>query len=154
MGDDGNAGALHVVIDADSHSDAALSAGEGGGNDIALIVGLDYSVNGREGCLVVINVRIIRRFEDCGIGLSGLDALLLSDLILGDKVNSAENARDDRADKEQNYGELNYLIHYAPSFAAFFAALAAARSSLVTPNCGRQNALSIAHVQRFMISIP
>ena len=154
MGDDGNAGALHVGIDADSHRDAALSAGEGGGDDITLVVGLDYSVNGRKGGLIVIDVRVIGCFKDCGVGLGGLDAILLGDLILGDKVDSAENARDDRADEEQNYGELNYLIHYAPSFAAFFAALAAARSSLVTPNCGRQNALSIAHVQRFMISIP
>ena len=78
MGDDGNAGALHVGIDADSHRDAALSAGEGGGDDIALVVGLDYSVNGREGGLIVIDVRVIGCFKDCGVGLGGLDAIVFT----------------------------------------------------------------------------
>ena len=50
-------------------------------------------------------------------------------------------------------GELEYLIHFAASFAAFAAAFCAATSSLLTPNWRRWKSLSIAQVQMFMIRI-
>ena len=135
MGDDGDTSALIIGVNADSHGDAALRAGEGGRDDIALVaLGLCDVVYSGECGGVEGGVLIAFRVEDGGICLLGLYAILLGDLVRGDEVDDAEDTGDDGADKEQDDCKLNYLIHYAPSFAAFFAAFSAAMSSLDTPN--------------------
>ena len=138
MGDDGDAGALIVVVNTDSHGDTALRTDEGGGHDIALVVGLNNPVNVLERRGVKVNIFIILGFEHSGVCLGSCNALLLGDSVLGDIVDNTQNTGDYRADKKQDECKFKYLFHYAPSFAAslaaFLAALSAAISSLDTPN--------------------